>query len=143
MDGHCAIFLYNPAFFECQSIEQIIQRGLAHIRNWNETATIELRITEMLAFERPRSFVIALTPLGAFLEEDPLTESDLTVTLSYGTLIRLTDGSYSLLEAYLAHDLEVKGDLELARRLAKRIEESGLLTDQVNVELKALSAPRL
>ncbi len=95
--------------------DQIIERSLAHLHGVAETATVELLITQK------HSYVIALTPLGAFLEEEPLTEPTLRATLSFDTFLRIADGSYSLLQAYLDSQLQLKGDLQLAERIAAKL----------------------
>ncbi len=71
------------------------------------------------------AYLIAITPTGIFLEEEPLAEPTLTKTLSYETLLRLAANAESASRAYLdGHVPPLKGDLDLAQRMVKRLSES-------------------
>jgi len=101
-----------------KSLDQLIQRGLAHLHGLKETATVQLLITE---HGQEHSYLIALTHLGAFLEDEPLTEPTLSVTIGFDSFLRIADASYSPLQAYLDGQLKLRGDLELAQRIAAKL----------------------
>jgi putative sterol carrier protein len=100
------------------SLNEIIHHGLARLHGLHETATVQLLISEQ---QRVHSYLVALTLSGAFLEDEPLTEPTLRATIGFDSFLRIADGSYSPLQAYLDGQLELKGDLELAERIAAKL----------------------
>jgi ubiquinone biosynthesis protein UbiJ len=115
---------HKRALHEGEPPDEIVYQNIGRLHGLNETATVELRVINSPVQETARSYFIAITPTGVFLEEEPLTEATLVATLSYETLLRLAADSQSASQAYLSGHVTLKGDLDLAQRIAQKLSES-------------------
>lgn len=115
---------HKRALHEGEPPDDIVFQNIARLHGLNETATVNLRVTGSPVQETAHSYFIAITPTGVFLEDEPLAEPTLTATLSYETLLRLAADVESASQAYLAGHVSLKGDLDLAQRIAKKLAES-------------------
>ena len=103
--------------------EIIIQSALDRLYSLRDAASVELRLIETPAHLANRTFHVALTPMGHFLEDEPLSAPALTATLTYAAFLEMVNGAVTPLQAYLDGSLRLKGDLELAYRIGLRLRD--------------------
>src|SRR5271166_2605175 len=99
---------------EGEPIEDILYRGLEHLRALEAKATIQFRFTDTQS-----THTVLLTGSGGSVHPRNVTKPTLAVITTAKTFYQMTDGSYSPLQAYADNKLKVLGNVELARQIIK------------------------
>jgi hypothetical protein len=127
-----------------EPIEDILQRGVEQLRGLQEKATVQLRLLAVAAGENQRGssrraiYSLALTPAGAFLQRES-GRPTLVIITTAGVFYRMAKGSYSPLQAYLDGDMQLLGNIDLAKRILVHL--AGLSTDADAIKALANTCP--
>jgi hypothetical protein len=124
MKAESYIKLRNLTVREGEPVKQIIERGLEQLRGLNEKATLQLRVTGVPGEKRTEAYSIVVTPSGAHLETQ-FTKPTLAVILPHDSFVRIANGSYSPLQAYLDGNLRLIGNVEVGKRIISHLAGSG------------------
>ena len=108
-----------------EPIEEILHRAAEQMRGFTEEATIQLRLIRVDETAAKRVYSMQLTPTGALLEIECLTEPTLVVITTAKTFRHIAEGSYSPVQAYLDGRLHVQGDVGLGKRVILHLAGSG------------------
>jgi putative sterol carrier protein len=99
---------------EGEPIEDILHRGLEHLGDLEAKATVQFRFTDTQS-----THTVLFTDSGGRVHPRNVTNPTLVVITTANTFYRITDGSYSPLQAYADNKLKVLGNVELARQIIK------------------------
>jgi putative sterol carrier protein len=109
---------------EGEPIEKILQRATDELRGLREKASIQLRLVGS-GSTGAQIYSIRLTPTGAHLHADTVTNPTLVVIATTEAFYRMVEGSYSPLQAYLDGKMKLQGNVELGRRVIQHLAGSG------------------
>jgi hypothetical protein len=115
-----------------EPIEHIVTRAVLKLHCLYEAAIVQLRLIPVSGEIVPRAvFSIAVSPAGAvLLKEDEearlvVDRTTLIILTTTETFRRIADGSCSPVEAYLDGQLHLHGNMELGRRIVRRLAAPG------------------
>jgi putative sterol carrier protein len=107
-----------------EPIEKILQRAAGELRGLGEKASIQLRLVGS-GSTGTQIYSMRLTPTGAHLHADAVTNPTLVVIATTEVFHRMAEGSYSPLQAYLDGKMKLQGNVELGRRVIQHLAGSG------------------
>jgi SCP-2 sterol transfer family len=112
-----------------ESIPQIVQKGMEKLAGLGRKAIFELRVTGGPQRHEETVMTIQITPSGASLLPREVEKPTLSAAMTTEVFLDITRGAYSPAQAFRESKLTLRGSLDLAEVILRRLAEPAPSSD--------------
>lgn len=116
-----ALVRLTPLSGADESIPQVVQKGMEKLAGLGRKAIFELRVTGGPQHPEEMVMTIQLTPSGARLLPQEVEKPTLSAAMTREVLGDITRGAYSPVQAFRESKLTLRGSLDLAEVILRRL----------------------